>query len=178
MSYYEYFDMFHEVQKIDNCPYRAFMFDVINSRNQADYCKFFEKHHECMEYVYTLLEREEQLVGTKILLKDKNNKHQMDMDSLRNGNLRNPMRLGDMVTYFVYNGSITIERMIELFSEGLNKYKINYPFHFATGVYQTNDYGQGDTLLYKGYMPQILENLSKRNGIIIDCDSHTNTAGM
>lgn len=172
MSYHEYFDMFHHVQKLDNCPYRAFMFDVVNSRNQENYAKKFEDHHKCMDYVYKLLEREESVVGTPILLKDQFNRHNVDREMLRNGNLRNPMRLGDMITYFVYNGSISCERMIELFAEGLRKYNIEYPFHFATGVYQTNEYGEGGTLLFKGYMPHILESLSKGNGIIVDCDGN------
>ena len=50
--------------------------------------------------------------------------------------------------------------------------------HFATGVYQTNEYGEGGTLLFKGYMPHILESLSKCNGIIVDCDGHNIEAEM
>ena len=42
----------------------------------------------------------------------------------------NPTTLGDMATYFVYNGSITRERMLQLFAEGLRKFDINYSFHF------------------------------------------------
>lgn len=169
MSYKEYFDMFYATQKID-CPYRVFMFDVVNSRNQEQYKLQFEKHHECMEYVADLLEMESVVSGREVLLKDEFNKRETNGIEVLNGNLKNPMRLGDMVAYFVHNGSITTERMLELFSQGLNQYDINYPFHFSTGVYETNDYGEGGTKLYKGYMAHILEELSKNNGVIISRD--------
>ena len=75
-----------------------------------------------------------------------------------------------MVTYFVHNGSISTNRMIEIFAESLKKFNINYSFHFCTGVYETNNYAEGGTLLYKGYMPQILESMSKKNKMIITKD--------
>jgi len=85
-----------------------------------------------------------------------------------NGNNYNPMILGDNCTYFVINGSIITERMIEIFCEALNEYNINYSFHFSTGVYETNLYQEGNTKLYKGYMLNILEYLGKKNNYIIN----------
>ena len=84
-----------------------------------------------------------------------------------NSNYFNPMILGDMVTYFVYNKSITSERMVELFSQSLKEFNINYPFHFKSGVYQTNNYAEGGSKLYKGYLPRILEDLSKKQSFIV-----------
>ncbi|MBQ8909279.1 MAG: hypothetical protein IJY90_03240 [Clostridia bacterium] len=80
------------------------------------------------------------------------------------------MILGDMLTFFVYNGSITIQRMLEIFATALTRCNISYPFHFKTGVYQTNIYKEGGKALYKGYMPQLLEKLSKSDSFIIDKD--------
>lgn len=88
------------------------------------------------------------------------------------------MTLGDMATYFVYNGSISIERFVELSVQAMRKYDLSYGFHFSTGVYETNDYGEGGTRMYKGYMPQILESLSKDNGIVISKDSDYSIEGM
>ena len=47
---------------------------------------------------------------------------------------------------------------------------INYYFHVSSGVYQTNNYNEGGTKLYKGYMPQILEKISKVEKNIINKD--------
>lgn len=167
MSYNEYFDMFFDTQNKD-CPYRAFTFDVVNSKNQASYISEHDKHLACLLHVYTLLEREEKLTGKQILLKDKFNQ-KLECDRfIINSNHFNPMILGDMITYFVYNKSISTERMLELFSSSLAKFNVSYPFHFKTGVYQTNDYIEGGTKLYKGYMPRLLEDLSKKESFTID----------
>ena len=166
MSYDEYFDMFYDVQKKD-CPYRAFTFDVVNSKNQKQYILQHDKHIDCILNVYTLLQKEERATGKKILLTDKfNNKLEFDTPIL-NSNYFNPMILGDMVTYFVYNKSITSERMVELFSQSLREFNINYPFHFKSGVYQTNNYAEGGSKLFKGYLPRILEDLSKKQSFIV-----------
>ena len=171
MSYTEYFDMFNSAQKED-CPYRAFMLDIVDSRHQEQYASENINHHNFIEYIYTLLQREEECTGKKILLKDRFNLPNLSNTITGiNGNYYNPMTLGDMVTYFVYNGSITEERFVCLAIDAMRKYNINYSFHFATGVYQTNDYGRGGNYLYKGYMPQILEFLSKTNGKIVSKDT-------
>lgn len=159
MSYDEYTDLFHKAQA-KQCPYRAFTFDVVNSRNQNDYINNHENFLKCMLYVYSLLEQEEKTTNTNILLKDKKNNPPSNYSKVNN-NLNNPMILGDMATYFVYNHSITTKRMNEIFKTALDKFNISYPFHFATGVYETNEYIKGRTKLFKGYMPQILESLSK-----------------
>ena len=79
------------------------------------------------------------------------------------------------IAIFVYNNSITIERMINIFSQELDKKGINYPFHFNTGIYETNDYGEGGSKMYKGYMPQILEDKSKETNFIVTRDTYKET---
>lgn len=168
MSYSEYFKMFYEAQKHD-CPYRAFTFDVVDSRNNKEYLTTKSKvYFQLLDYIYSLLEKEEKLTCKTILLKDDNNRKRIGCEEFINGNIYNPMWLGDMVTYFVYNGSISTERMMEIFAQGLRDFNINYSFHFSTGTYQTNNYAEGNDKLYKGYMPQILENINKKNNAIID----------
>ena len=83
------------------------------------------------------------MTDTEILLKDENNKSIIGGRIGINGNLYNPMKLGDMATYFVYNGSISTDRFLELSVLAMRKYNISYSFHFSTGVYETNDYGEG-----------------------------------
>lgn len=174
MSYNEYINMFKLAQKKE-CPFRAFMFDVVNSRNNQEYLstkntKFFK----LLNCVYFLLQKEEEKTNKAILLKGKNNAKYSLGKKVINGNNYNPMHMGDMVTFFVYNNSITTNQMLKIFISALKICKITYSFHFNTGVYETNNYSQGKTKLYKGYMPQILEVLSKKNNIIISQNGYTN----
>lgn len=174
MSYTEYIDMFKATQAKD-CPYRAFVLDIVNSRKQSQYIVENVNYHRFVDYIYALLEKEEQLLGKEILLKDSNNLHKGLFERKGiNGNLYNPMVLGDMAAYFVYNGSISIDRFMEIAITAMKEYNITYPFHFATGVYETNDYASGGAKLYKGYMPQILETVSKSNGIVLSKDTMVN----
>lgn len=167
MSYNEYINMFLNCQKI-KCPYRAFMFDVVGSKNSSEYqntrpVKFFK----LINTVYALIEKEEKITNKQILLKDKfNQKFNITTPKIDN-NFYNPMILGDMITLFVYENSITSQRMLEIFISALKICDINYSFHFNTGVYQTNVYAKGGNKLFKGYMPQILEKLSKNNNFVI-----------
>ena len=171
MSYIEYIDMFKAAQE-KGCPYRAFVIDIVNSRQQSQYIVDTVNHHRFVDYIYSLLENEEKLLGKEILLKDGNNQHigLFERKGI-NGNLYNPMVLGDMAAYFVYNGSITADRFMEIAITAMKEYNITYPFHFATGVYETNDYASGGSKMYKGYMPQILETVSKKSGIVLSKDT-------
>lgn len=163
MSYTEYTDLFIKAQK-KKCPFRAFAFDIINSRNQKQYIEESENHHNFVLSIYDVLKQEEKRTGKKILLDDESNlKYHLSINS----NVLNPMILGDMVTYFVYEDSISSQRMIELFCENMKLYNISYPFHFSTGVYETNTYSEGGEKLFKGYMPSFLENLGKKNGLVV-----------
>ena len=177
MSYKEYFDMYRKTQKKE-CRYRAFMLDIKGSRNEQQYQQENETFHQFVDEIFRLLEQEETTTNTEILLKDENNKSIIGGRVGINGNLYNPMILGDMATYFVYNGSVSIDRFLELSVQAMRKYNLSYSFHFNTGVYETNDYGEGGTKMYKGYMPQILETLSKDNGIVISRDSEYSMEGM
>ena len=170
MSYSEYFDMYRKAQGKE-CPYRAFMLDIIGSKTNEHYTKENTVFHEFVDEIYRLLEQEEIATNSQILLKDANNKSRIGGRMGINGNVYNPITLGDMATYFVYNRSISVDRFIELCVFAMKKYDLPYSFHFNTGVYETNDYGEGGTRLYKGYLPQILENLSKNNGVVVSKDS-------
>jgi len=192
MSYDEYYDLFYKAQEKE-CPYRAFTFDIVHSKSQEQYIKEHNKFMDLITDVYDELKREEERTGNQILLDDDKNvkpiyaptfeiKNEEDLNYFKkyssvhwNGNLLNPMQLGDMITYFVYNNSITTERMIDIFSQELDKKGIDYPFHFNTGVYETNDYGEGGSKMYKGYMPQILEDSSKEINFIVTRETYKQT---
>ena len=169
MSFDEYIDMYHDCQK-KNCPYRAFTFDVVNSRNQPRYITEKQSFFDLMDTVYSRLHQEELDTKTVILLRGKFNQRLDISSNIQNMNHHNPLILGDMMTFFVHNGSISTDRMLEIFTESLQAVNIDYPFHFKTGVYETNDYSLGGKKMYKGYIPQILERESKSGEIVIDKD--------
>lgn len=166
MSYSEYWDLFYIAQK-KQCPFRAFTFDVKNSKSNKEYINNRDKYFKLIEYVYNALIQEEIKNNKKILIKDKFNQKYSNQNT-NNNNYLNPMIIGDMFTFFVYENSMTQNEIVNLFIKGLKKLNINYDFHFMTGKYQTHDYKQGKSLLYKGYVPQMLEYLSKNNDMIIN----------
>ena len=45
----------------------------------------------------------------------------------------------------------------------MTKHKVNYDIHFQSCYYETDNYVDGGTKLYKGYVPRLLENLDKKN---------------
>ena len=167
MSFFEYEDLFIGAQS-KNCPYRAFMFDVVNSRNCKDYLQNKDVFLSLVKEVYFLLEKEENKTKSEILLRGSYNIKNVTGEFSGLGNLCNPIVLGDSVTFFVYNEAIKPERMIEIFLSGLKKNDIKYLFHFATGVYETNNYNDGNKKLFKGYMPQLLEMLSKNSSVVLN----------
>ena len=164
MSYDEYFDLFKQAQA-KQCPYRAFMFDVANCKQNPEYR---EKYFDVIQLFLQKIKQQEQILGTKILRNNSNNLPLFENMPQLDGRKCNPMILGDMFTVFVENGSISTEKIKTLFAESCKQLDYNYKFHFATCVYETDSYIEGGTKLYKGYVPQLLEKTSKTNNIYID----------
>lgn len=163
MSYDEYFDLYKQAQA-KQCPYRAFMFDVANCKSNPEYrIKYFD----VIKLFLQKIKQQEQILQTKILRNNSNNLPLFESQGI-DGRKYNPMILGDMFTVFVHNNTISTQKVLELFSETCKQLDYNYKFHFATCVYETDSYIEGGTKLYKGYVPQILEKISKTNNIYID----------
>ena len=163
MSYDEYFDLYKQAQQKD-CPYRAFMFDVANCKTNP---KYREKYFDVIKLFLQKIKQQEILTDTKILRYNSNNMPIFESAG-DDGRKFNPMILGDMFTVFVENGSISTQKLLALFAETCKQLDYNYKFHFATCMYESDSYIQGGTKLYKGYVPQILEKISKTNNFYID----------
>ena len=69
---------------------------------------------------------------------------------------------------FINDGSLSENDFINILFYAINKFNIDFAFHFASGKYETDSYAEWNKKLYKGYMLPLLENISKTNGIIID----------
>ena len=75
----------------------------------------------------------------------------------------NPMVLGDCACFFVNANSISKNEFINLVKHLMTKHKVNYDIHFQSCYYETDNYVDGGTKLYKGYVPRLLENIDKKN---------------
>lgn len=164
MSYEEYMDLYFDAQN-QNCPYRAFMFDIAKSKSNPDYR---EKYFDVIKLFLAKIKQYEKTTGTKILRHNSNNMPIFESEYCIDARKYNPMILGDMFTVFVENNTISTQKVLELFSESCRQLDYKYKFHFATCEYQTDNYSEGGKKLYKGYVPQILEKTSKTNNIYID----------
>ena len=131
MSYSEYLDMFIECQKKE-CPYRAFTFDIVNSKSQKIYKKDAKNLYRCVLFVYLLLEREEQKTGKQILLKDKFNRKLINDESRINNNDYNPILRGKKSSKLIKAENLKLNgNDIEIMSENvfydiIDEYKEEY----------------------------------------------------
>ena len=64
MAWNEYLDLFFDTQK-KKCPFRAFCFDVVDSKNQMKHNNY-KNHYQFVCYVYSLLKLEEKLKNKQI----------------------------------------------------------------------------------------------------------------
>lgn len=170
MSYSEYFDLFYTAQK-KSCKYRALLIDVKNSRNVLKSFDEYHKFHLCIDHIIETLSQLGTKRGNEILLQNENNVIHKTTSKTRinDSNLNcNPMILGDCACFFINDGSLSENDFISILCNAINKFKIDFAFHFASGKYETDSYAEGNKKLYKGYMLPLLENISKTNGIIID----------
>ena len=211
MSHNEYFDLFKEAQK-RNCPYKAFLIDVVNSGKVFEDPKSYFKKFMIFDYITIELLKRNCLRNNdnnKLLLIYKTakfyNEHHYNLDKeyyfnfdnayyynfdnalkqisnidklqiynnediesdCRSNLIRNPMIIGDACCYLTNSNAISDEDFIQIVKNGIKKFNIDFEFHYLSGKYETDSYAEGGKKLYKGYMLQILEHFSKKEGKII-----------
>ncbi len=146
MSYNEYNDMFIKCQNAG--PYKLYAYDVKGSRNLRD--------PNLVPNLYKLI----LLVMSKIRILETEHKILYDKDDLIyygstvpciDGNIREPMLVGDAIAFTVYRDSITDEVVDKIFEESKNELGINYEFHKANGYYETNNWSEGNKKYFRGY---------------------------
>lgn len=193
MSYDEYFDIYRNAQQ-NKCPFRAFCIDVVNSKKvmkqdpkrQLKMFKLFD---------YISLELLKKNKNSQVFRNNKNNQLNLVLkninydknfikkydDILKNINnlfitnlkqvgdtlLANPMITGDCACYFTNDGTLTDKEFLSILKIGIEKFDIDFDFHFLSGKYETENYTEGGNKFYKGYVREILEDVSKKQGITI-----------
>ena len=165
MAFQEYYDLFLLTQSNPAAPYYVVSFDTIGSkllppkeREQLTYNML-----AIMKYVYNKFLELEKELGKQIVIKDERFYTPWDprASSMMNGNYIDPSILGDNFEFTVLRDTVTKDEIIELVNECKRKLNMNEEFHISDGYYETNEYKEGNTKLYRGYCLQILEKYHK-----------------
>ena len=183
MSWDEYKDIYKNAQN-RKCPYKAFLIDVVNSKRifSNNYPKY-KKLHKLFNYISIELLKANKDTNKQIFRNDENNKlclliknrnkYENSGIFVLKGNedyknlISNTMILGDCACYFTNNNTITDDKFMDIVKNGIKKLDIDFDLHFISAQYETDKYEEGGKKLYKGYMLQILEHFSKKEGKII-----------
>ena len=165
MAFQEYYDLYLLAQLNPEAPYYVVSFDTIGSRllprdkrERLTYNMIF-----IMKYVYGKLLEKEQELGRDVVIKDERFKTPWDplAHDMRDCNYKDPSILGDNFEFTVLRDTVTKEEIIEWVNECREKLNMEEEFHIADGYYETNNYGEGGTKLWRGYCLQILEKFHK-----------------
>lgn len=159
MSYTEYYDLYADAQKKD-CPYIAFFIDIVNSKKNIIDKQSIAMHFNFIDKLTNSLKHLLKIDNANILNIINNQKN-------TNANLNNPIIIGDGTCYFFDKNKITVNGFINVLIKTIKE--TNYPFdlHFKHCYYETDNYNEANTKLYKGYIFRLLED-EKNSGIIIN----------
>jgi len=163
MATYEYIDLCVKAQNTSS-EYCVFTFDIVGSkkmskevRNIASY-----KMELLMLKMYNEMSNIEKGENRKILLREDvvpyANRHLVDK---KFGMLFEPFIFANTFGFTVYNGSISVSEVLEIFNRLKIELKIDFEFHVNNLCYETNDYGLGGKLFFRGYAIDICSSLNK-----------------
>ncbi len=158
MSSFEYQDLFLKAQYNKNAKYHMFCFDIVSSSKMSKENRISAQY----DLIFFMSEFKKQInnleenYNRRILIDEKELSSCYDLNT-------DPCIIGDTFVITVYNGSISREEMLSIFYNLVNSRKIDYSFHISDGLYETNNYRDGGSKLYRGYCMQILSQLHKDN---------------
>ena len=162
MSYDEYSDLFEKAQSKDT-KYVAYVFDIKNSKGYSNKERYIVqmKTFETINMVTKRIKLIEKIAGKKILIDEPLMKVTDDIfKKVERPALPNPcFTQGDCFAFFCYNHTMSDKKMKHIFEVCAKKCDNNYPYHFASGKFETLDYVKGAKEYYAGY---ILEQISKK----------------
>lgn len=163
MSYNEYFDLFLEAQENPDAKYYVVSFDTVDSKllNSNDRRRLQDNIDFIMKYIYEKLLEKEKLENRQILIKDERFYRPWDVGLHHDGNFQDPSVLGDNFEFTVLRDTISKKEIVDWFYECKLLLNIEEDFHIADGYYETNNYEEGSTKLFRGYCLQILSVLHK-----------------
>ena len=171
MAYEEYYDLYLLAQKNPNALYYVVMFDIVDSRNLSktpeEGTKLAYNIIAIMKYVYNKLLEKEKELNRQVVIKDERFCTPWDPKAfLRNDHncLEPNVIRGDDFEFTVLRGTVTKEEIISWVNECKKILNIEIAFHIGDAYYETNEYKEGNTKLYRGYCFHILTELIKSDG--------------
>ena len=162
MVFPEYYDLFLQAQNNPNALYYVVSFDVKKSRLLPP-----DKRHKltknldiiAKDVYYRLLQKEKEL-GIQIVIKDKRF-YKPWVCNKNNSNFMDPSIFADNIIFTVLRDTITKEEIIDWVIEDKERLHMEENFNIADGYYETNEYEEGGTKLYRGYCLETVANLQK-----------------
>ena len=150
----------------ENGNYQMFTFDIKNSK-QMDKSTRYEaqvKIIELIERIYYDLSYLEESLNKQILLHNDTYTNLLEHNPHQDFAVRfEPFILGDVVGLTILKESIPPTLVLEIFNLNKEELEIDFEFHVNYGNYETDDYGLGATISFRGYAVTILSNLHKKD---------------
>jgi len=161
MSTFEYNDLFIKAQEIGN--YHVFVFDIVDSKKMNNKERYIaqQKMINLMLKIYNSIKKIEQNQNKKILVFEE------DFIFWNQGKLNGfgfkyePFLHGDMFGFTIYRDSLSKDIVYDLFKKYKKELDIDFYFHTCDGYYETNDYGKGNELYFRGYCIDTLSKMHK-----------------
>lgn len=166
MAYSEYLDLFILAQDNPDALYYIVSFDTVNSKQiPVDKRRILQDNiYEIMRYVYGKLLDKEKELNRQVVIKDGRFIRPWDQKTLSyNGNFIDPSVLGDNFQFTVLRDTVSKDEIVEWVNEMKRKLNIDAEFFISDAYYETNEYKEGSTKLYRGYCLQILEALKRKD---------------
>lgn len=154
-----YLDLFLKCQ--EKGKYRIFTFDIKNSKQMKNRYQAQVQIFNLIDNIYSDLKQLEIKLNKKILLDEEGYTHYTEVNNGGFAFKYEPFNIGDMVGLTIYNGSIDTDIVYEIFEKNKKQLNIDFDFNINSGVYETDDYGQGNKECFRGYCIQIVSNLHK-----------------
>ena len=165
MAYQEYYDLYLKAQENPDAKYYVVSFDVIKSKSLSPQENDIlgSNIDTIMKYVYGKLIDKEKELNRPVVIHDERFYRPWTPRTphMLNGNYRDPSVLGDNFEFTVLRGTITKEEIISWVNACKKSLNMQEEFHIADGYYETNDFEERGTKLFRGYCLQILEKLHK-----------------
>ncbi len=170
MGYKYYYDLYLKAQE-NNAKYRMFCFNVKNHcrlNKNIPYLPHLTKLIDDVTKDVLLLEKklEKEIFardGDIIFVERQKDKKNTPTYRLTNM-LFNPNNIDGHLIYFcVHNDSISEEDFLKIFTKNYEKLNLNYVFHYATGLYETNNYIDGGKKYYRGFCVRQLNEIAHKN---------------
>ncbi len=165
MSYDEYLDLFILAQKNTDAMYYVVSFDTVNSKLLSKDKREALKNNifSIVKYVYEKLLQKEKELNRQVVIHDERFYTPWSNEALvsLNHNYLDPSIFGDNFAFTIFRDTVSKDEIVEWVNECKRKLNMEEEFHIADGYYETNNYGEGGSKLYRGYCLQILERFHK-----------------